>query len=129
VKTGEFTQDAIEAVGREREVTLTTYGRKSGKEHRMTIWITTDGTGLYIRSGQGFQRHWPQNLIARGEGLLHLGNKAVKVKPRLVTDPAEARTVSGLYTRKYGAFVRASKRNQPLTPGEQATFELIPVES
>jgi len=124
---GSFPPEVIEAAKTEREVTLTTYGRKTGKPYDVTIWITTDGTRLFIRSGQGLGRQWPQNLIARGEGLLHLGKAAVTVKPRLVTDPAEARAVSGLYTRKYGLFVRASKPNQPLTPGEQATFELIPL--
>src|ERR1700687_4560356 len=120
-----FRLDVIEAAKREREGKLTTYGRKSGKPYDVIIWITTDGTHLYIRSGQGLGRQWPQNLIARGEGLLHLGKATVRVKPRLVTDPAEPRAVSGLYRRKYGPFVRASKPSQPLTPGEQATFELV----
>jgi deazaflavin-dependent oxidoreductase (nitroreductase family) len=123
---GSFSDDVLKAVSLEREVTLTTVGRKSGKEHRVTIWITTDGTRLYIRSGQGLRRQWPQNLIARGEGELQLGKLRVRVKPRLVTDSAEARAVSALYRKKYGPSVRASKPNQPLTPGEQATFELIP---
>ena len=125
---GSFSDDFLKAAAREREVTLTTVGRKSGKEHRVTIWITTDGTRLFIRSGQGLRRHWPQNLIARGEGELQLGKLRVKVKPRVVTDPAEARAVSALYRKKYGPLVRASKPNQPLTPGEQATFELIPAD-
>jgi len=125
---GSFSHDVLRAVAREREVTLTTVGRKSGKEHRVTIWITTDGTRLFIRSGQGLRRQWPQNLIARGEGELQLGKLRVKVKPRMVTDPAEARAVSALYRKKYGPLVRASKPNQPLTPGEQATFELIPAD-
>ena len=121
--------DVIESAAREREVTLTTYGRKTGKEHRVTIWITTDGSRLYIRSGQGLRRQWPQNLMARGEGLLRLGNETVKVKPRLVSDPAEARAASALYTQKYGQFVKASKPSERLTPGEQATFELISTDS
>ena len=125
---GSFSDDVLKAVSLEREVTLTTVGRKSGKEHRVTIWITTDGTRLYIRSGQGLRRQWPQNLIARGEGELQLGKLRVRVKPRLVTDSAEARAVSALYRKKYGPSVRASKPNQPLTPGEQATFELIPAD-
>ena len=121
--------DVIESAAREREVTLTTYGRKTGKEHRVTIWITTDGSRLYIRSGQGLRRQWPQNLMARGEGLLRLGNETVKVKPRLVSDPAEARAASALYTQKCGQFVKASKPSERLTPGEQATFELISTDS
>ena len=121
-----FTDEVLKAAAREREVSLTTVGRKSGKEHRVTIWITTDGARLYIRSGEGLRRQWPQNLIARGEGVLHLGKMTVKAAPRLLTDAAETRAVSALYKKKYGLFVRASKPNQPLTPGEQATFELIP---
>ncbi len=124
-----FGADLLEASKREREVKLTAFGRKSGKPHQVTIWITTDGKHLYVRSGQGLRRNWPQNLVARGEGVLHVGKTEVKVKPRHVTDPAEARMVSGLYKPKYGPFVKASRPNQPLTPGEQATFELLPASS
>ena len=123
---GSFGDDVLKAAAREREVRLTTIGRRSGKERRVTIWITTDGSRLYIRSGQGLRRQWPQNLLARNEGELQLRKLRVEVKPRLVTDPTQARAVSALYTKKYGSSVRASKPNQPLTPGEQATFELIP---
>jgi hypothetical protein len=126
VGVGSFSADVVEAAKRDREVKLTTYGRKSGKPHQVTIWITTDGTHLYIRSGQGLRRNWPQNLVARGEGLLRLGRTEVKVAPRHITDPVEARATSGLYRRKYGPFVKASRPNQPLSPGEQATFELLP---
>jgi deazaflavin-dependent oxidoreductase (nitroreductase family) len=121
-----FSSDLLEAAKREREVKLTTFGRKSGNPHEVTIWITTDGKHLYIRSGQGLRRNWPQNLVASDEGLLHMGKTEVKVKPRLATDPVEARAVSELYRRKYGPFVKASRPSQPLTPGEQATFELLP---
>jgi deazaflavin-dependent oxidoreductase (nitroreductase family) len=126
VAMADFSSDALDAAAHQREVRLTTYGRKSGKPRGVTIWVGTDGKRLYIRSGEGMRRHWPQNLVARGEGVLHLGNLAVKVKPRLVTDPAEARMVSALYRKKYGPFVRASKPDQPLTEGEKTTFELLP---
>ena len=124
----EFNADVIEAAKREPEVKLATNGRKTGKLHRVTIWIVTDGSRLYIRSGQGMRRDSPQNLLARGEGVIHLGKTAVKVNPRPVTDPDGARAVSAIYRRKYGPFVRASKPNQPLTLGEQTTFELLPAD-
>jgi hypothetical protein len=124
----DFSQEVTDAAAREREVKLTTNGRRSGKPHDVTIWVVTDGKRLYIRSGQGLIRQWPQNFIARGEAVLHLGNRAVNVKPRLVTDPGEARAASNLYTKKYGSTVKASRPDQPLTPGEQATFELMPAE-
>jgi deazaflavin-dependent oxidoreductase (nitroreductase family) len=123
-----FSVDVLEAAKREREVQLTTYGRRTGKPRRVTIWIGTDGRRLFIRSGQGMRRHWPQNFLARSEGVIQFGDTAVKVKPRLVTDPDEARAVSAIYRQKYGPFVRASKPNEPLTLGEQTTFELLPAD-
>ena len=117
-----------EAAAREKEVKLTTTGRNSGKSTTVTIWISTDGRRLFIRSGQGMRRDWPKNLVARGEATLHLGGSDVVVKPRHVTDPDEARTISKLVRKKYGSMVKSSKPTEPLTPGEEATFELIPVD-
>ncbi|HKW72333.1 MAG TPA: hypothetical protein VJQ08_05855 [Candidatus Dormibacteraeota bacterium] len=56
------------------------------------------------------------------------GGEAIRIRPRHVTDPDEARAVSGLIRNKYGAMVRASKSGEPPTLAEQATFELVPVE-
>jgi deazaflavin-dependent oxidoreductase (nitroreductase family) len=109
-------------------VRLTTVGRKTGKPHEVTIWITTDGQHLYVRSGGGLRRDWPQNLVARGEAILRIGGRSMNVKPRHLTDPAQARAVSQLVRKKYGFTVKVSKPDQPLTPGEQATFELMPAD-
>jgi deazaflavin-dependent oxidoreductase (nitroreductase family) len=117
-----------EVAARQREVTLTTTGRKTGKPRKVTIWISTDGRRLFVRSGQGMKRDWPQNLVAKGGATLELGGRNVKVRPRRVTDPAEARDVSRFVRDKYGASVKVSKPDEPLTLGEQATFELIPVD-
>ena len=122
----EFPSDILDAIAREKEVQLTTYGRKTGKEFSVTIWIVTDGKKVYIRSGQGMKRHWPKNLMAQSEGNLQLDGKVVRFKSRHVTDPAEARHSSKLYGPKYGPSVKPSNESEPLTPGEQAAFELAP---
>ncbi|HET7466485.1 MAG TPA: nitroreductase/quinone reductase family protein [Candidatus Dormibacteraeota bacterium] len=121
------TKGVVEAAAHEKEVTLTTYGRKSGKPRKVTIWIITDGKKLFARSGQAFTRDWPQNLMARGEATLAVGGQTVKVKPRHITDPEEARSVSRLAREKYGSIVKSSQGSEPLTLAEQATFELIPL--
>src|SRR2546429_4613890 len=125
--TTALTPEVIEAARREKEVTFTTIGRQTGKPRRVTIWITTDGDHLFVRSGGGLTRHWPQNLLARGEATVRLGGRSIKVRARHVTDPSEARAVSGLVRKKYGLIARGSKPNQPFTPGGPATFEPIPV--
>jgi len=122
----QFPKDVLDAVAKEKEVRLTTYGRKTGKESSVTIWVVTDGNKVYIRSGQGLKRHWPKNLLKRPEGALRLDGKVVKFKSRHITDPAEARRSSTLYGPKYGSFVKPSEEGDALTPGEQAAFELNP---
>jgi deazaflavin-dependent oxidoreductase (nitroreductase family) len=122
-----FSTELLGAVAREQEVTLTTNGRKTGKPHRVTIWITTDGSRVFIRSGEGMKRDWPQNLEAAGEGTLRVRGKDVKVRARRVTDPEQARATSHLAREKYGNYVKPSQPGEPLTRGEQAVFELLPV--
>jgi len=111
--TTSLTPEVIEAARREKEVTLTTIGRQTGQPRRVTIWITTDGEHLFVRSGGGLQRHWPQNLLGRGEATLRLGGRSIKVRPRHVTDPSEARAVSGLVRKKYGWIARRRNRISP----------------
>lgn len=122
----QFQRQVVDAAAREREVALTTHGRRSGKPVEVTLWIATDGERLFIRSGAGLGRHWPQNFLARGKATLQLGALRVEVKPRHVTNPVEARRISRLVRNKYGSYVKVSQPTEPLTPGEQATFELLP---
>ena len=116
-----------EAAAKEREVRLTTTGRKSGKPRSVTIWIATDGKRLFVRSGQGMKRNWPQNLVANREATLRLGGQSIKVRGRHITDAAEARAIAAYASQKYGSYIKPSRGDEPLTQGEQATFELIPV--
>ena len=120
------TSALVEAAAHEKEVTLTTYGRITGKPRNVILCIATDGKKVFVRSGQAFRRDWPRNLLARGEAELRVGGETVMVRPRHVTDPEEARAVSSLVRTKYGMIVKHSEGSEPLTDAEQATFELIP---
>jgi deazaflavin-dependent oxidoreductase (nitroreductase family) len=120
-----FSADVLEAGAREREIQLTTYGRKTGNPHTTTMWIWGDGERLFVTSGQGLERDWPQNLRAHGRAMLHVGDHELPVVPRHVSH-AEARTLHPLITRKYGREFASSKDGEAPTPAEQATFELLP---
>ena len=118
-------QETLDAAAREREVDLTTWGRKTGTPTRVTLWIRSDPQRIYIRSGGGMGRDWPQNLLARGRGILHLAGQDIPVRARHVTDMAEARAVNAMGSDKYPAATQPTP-DAPPTPGEQATFELTP---
>jgi deazaflavin-dependent oxidoreductase (nitroreductase family) len=124
----EFPTAVLRAASSEQEIGLTTFGRRTGQPHRVTIWVSTDGRRLFIRSGGGLNRDWPRNLLARGQGILHLGGLEVPVEARHVTDPAAARSVTDLVAAKYRSAVQRSAEDGSLSPAERATFELLPVE-
>ena len=121
-----FPSDVLAAAMAAREVEMTTTGRASGRPHRTTLWIWGDGTRLFVRSGGGLGRDWPQNLLADPAAVLHLGDRAVPVRARPVTDPAEARQGAAWITAKYGGERHPSPPDGPLDPAEAATFELLP---
>ena len=117
------------AVAVVREVDLTTFGRETGRPSRRTIWITTDASGrIHIRSGQGLAREWPRNLLANPRAVLHINGMDIAVWARRVTDRAELRASLGALEQKYRWQLPASQPGEPLTPPEQATFELMPAE-
>jgi len=121
-----FNQAVLTQAAKQPEIEFTTFGRHSGREYRKVLWLATDGRRLFIRSGRGLARDWPQNLLAGGTGILHLEGHDLPVRGRLVADASEAREVSRRYREKYGDSIKPSAPDEPLTPGEQATFELVP---
>jgi deazaflavin-dependent oxidoreductase (nitroreductase family) len=122
----EFSTQVLEAVAREPEVELTTYGRRTGRPHRTIIWVWGDGRRVFVRSGGGLGRDWPQNLLAQEKGVLHVAGLDVPVVPRHVTDLAEARSLHPLVVKKYGSAAQSTIGEEAPTPGELATFELLP---
>ena len=120
-----FDQSVLDAVAAEREIELTTWGRKSGNPSRVILWIFGEGDRVFIRSGGGLGRDWPQNFMARGDAILHVAGKDVPVRGEHVTDRELSRHVSALAKSKYQSDVQQSQGDEPLTPGEGATFELF----
>ena len=59
-----FDRAILDTAAREKEVELTTYGRKTGNPSRRVMWITSLDGRVYVRSGLGLTRDWPKNLLA-----------------------------------------------------------------
>lgn len=120
-----FDDRITSAIQTEREVELTTFGRKTGNPSRRILWVYGDSSRVFIRSGGGLGRDWPQNLLANGRAILHVNGMEVPVTAVHVTDIAASRRAGELGRAKYaGNFVVTSEGEEP-TPGERATFELL----
>ncbi|MBV8716965.1 MAG: nitroreductase family deazaflavin-dependent oxidoreductase [Chloroflexi bacterium] len=121
-----FDPAILETAAREKEVEITTFGRKTGNASKRIVWIIVIGPRIYVRSGVGLGRDWPQNLLANGRAILHVDGREVPVRARHVTDAEEARSMHAPVKAKYNAERPGSSGAEPLTPAEEAVFELLP---
>ena len=75
-----FNPSLVETAAHEKEVEITTFGRKTGTPSRRIVWITALDGRIYIRSGLGLTRDWPKNLLANGRAVLHIAGHDVAVR-------------------------------------------------
>jgi deazaflavin-dependent oxidoreductase (nitroreductase family) len=124
-----FDPSVLETAEKEKEVELTTFGRKTGNASKRIIWISVIDGKIYVRSGPGMSREWPKNLVANGKAILHMAGRDIPVRARHVTDPTEARSMHPAVKAKYNAERPSSQGDEPLAPSEEAVFELTPEQS
>ena len=83
-----------------KEVDIETQG-PDGKVHKVTIWIVVHDGAPYVRSVHGKKGRWYRELIARKQGVLHVGTRKVPVRPAAVAEPELIDQVSAALWRKY----------------------------
>jgi hypothetical protein len=123
-----FDPKVTSAIQSEREIELTTFGRKTGHPSRRILWAYGDDQRIFVRSGPGLSRDWPRNLLANGRAVLHVTSMDVPVRAVHLTDIAEAREAGKLGRAKYGENFSMSAEGEEPYPGETATFELLPID-
>ncbi|MFB9363899.1 nitroreductase family deazaflavin-dependent oxidoreductase [Actinoplanes nipponensis] len=88
------TDEARRELDRQRTVEITTIGRRTGRPRRIETWRYRAG-GRYWLTGSPGSRDWYANLLAHPEFTLHLGERELRVRARVVTDPGERARVFG----------------------------------
>jgi len=84
-------------------VTLTHYGRKSGKPYDVTIWFVVDGDKVYIGTAN-VNRQWVRNVQKTPQVKLSIGVETFGGKARFLTDRAEHERAMASIRRKYWMF-------------------------
>ncbi|MET0495895.1 MAG: nitroreductase/quinone reductase family protein [Actinoplanes sp.] len=86
--------EALRALDRQLTVEITTIGRRSGQPRRIETWRYR-AAGRYWLTGSPGARDWYANLTVHPEFTLHLKDRDLPVRGRLVTDPDERARVLG----------------------------------
>jgi deazaflavin-dependent oxidoreductase (nitroreductase family) len=83
-------------------VRLTTTGRKSGRQHTVTIWfVVADARHLYVQHVRGPTADWYRNLAKQPAVHVDFGSGPVAARATPIADATEVRRVLGLFRRKY----------------------------
>ena len=83
-----------QALDEQLTVEITTIGRRSGQPRRLETWRYR-AAGRYWLTGSPGARDWYANLMVHPEFTLHLKDRDLPVRGRLVTDPDERARVLG----------------------------------
>jgi deazaflavin-dependent oxidoreductase (nitroreductase family) len=93
----------LKALAGRQTVSLTHYGRKTGKPHNVTIWFAVDGDRVYIGTAN-VNRQWVWNVQKTPRVKLTVGDQVFEGEARSLTDRAEHERAMAAIRRKYWMF-------------------------
>jgi deazaflavin-dependent oxidoreductase (nitroreductase family) len=88
-----------EVAGRQT-LTLTHYGRKSGKPYDVTIWFAVEGDKIYIGTAN-MNRQWVRNVQKTPRIRLAVGGERFEGEAHFLAERAERERAMGAIRRKY----------------------------
>jgi deazaflavin-dependent oxidoreductase (nitroreductase family) len=87
-------EEARRALDRQQTVEITTIGRRTGRPRRIETWRYR-AEGRYWLTGSPGSRDWYANLLDHPEFVLHLKDRDLQVRGRVVTDQHDRERVFG----------------------------------
>lgn len=97
------TAERLERVAGKQTVSLTQYGRKTGKPHQVTIWFVAHGGNVYIGTAK-VNRQWVRNVQKTPQVKLLIGGEMFEGSARFLSDRTESKRAQRLVGRKYWMF-------------------------
>ena len=90
----------LKAVAGRQTLTLTHYGRKSGKPYDVTIWFVVDGDKVYVGTAN-VNRQWVRNVQKTPRVKLSIGAETFDGTAAFLSDRAEHERAMAAIRRKY----------------------------
>ncbi len=81
-------------------LTLTHYGRKSGRPYDVIIWFVVEGQRMYLGTANQ-TRNWVRNIKVKPNVIIKAGGETFDATVSQITEAAERDRVMGLVQRKY----------------------------
>jgi deazaflavin-dependent oxidoreductase (nitroreductase family) len=96
-------KDALEGrLARDREITITVTGRKSGHTISLPIWFVWDDGTLYLLPVKGSDTQWYKNVLKNPSIRIDVAGTESELKVVAVTDSEQVKSVVEKFRGKYG---------------------------
>jgi len=96
-----FEQHELALLDEIEEVEIETLRSDTQQPHRATIWCVVVGPHVYVRSVNGAQAHWYQELNSQSSAAIHVNGRKIMVQADRVSDEQTQDLVNAAYQRKY----------------------------
>jgi hypothetical protein len=91
-----------EAIDTAHEVDIETSAGDDSPVHRTTIWAVVEGGDVFVRSLRGTRGRWYRELMATGDGVVHVDGESYPVRAVQAADADSIERTSEGLRRKYG---------------------------
>ena len=96
--------EALEGrLSRDREITITVTGRKSGRIISLPIWFVWDEGTLYLLPVYGSDTQWYKNVLKNPAMRIDTRGVGAEFKATSITDATQVSSVIEKFREKYGA--------------------------
>ena len=86
---------------------LTTFGRKTGRRHTVTVWFLVDGDAVYLAT-MNLRRDWVRNILKNGRTELSIDGSVFTGHAKPIKRTPDVARVQALLQQKYWAAWLAS---------------------
>ena len=90
-------------LARNKEITLSVTGRKSGRTISIPVWFVAEGDQLYLLPVQGSDTQWYRNVLQNPAIRVEAGGAKSELKGVPLTEAGKVSSVVEKFRGKYGA--------------------------
>jgi hypothetical protein len=98
-----YWQKKLESVKQVSTCRITTRGRRTGRQHTVTIWFVVGEDGRIYLGTLKMNRDWPKNVAADPELVLEIEDLRLNGRAELVTEAGRRTRIESLLAAKYWA--------------------------
>ncbi len=95
--------DLHDPLSRNREITISVSGRKSGRTISNPIWFVYEDNQLYLLPVQGSDTQWYKNVLSNPKVTIRAGKSEAEFTAVPITEASLVASVVHKFRKKYGA--------------------------